>query len=67
MTVPTQVEAVLAQADQLLAQFYALRARHQQVSLYCTVLYYCVVLYCTILCTLYRSASRQSSTAPSPS
>ena len=40
---PLQVEAVLAQADQLLAQFSALRARHQQVSLYCTV------LYCTVL------------------
>ena len=45
---PPQVEAVLAQAAQLLAQFSALRARHQQVSLYCTVL--CTVLYYE-LCT----------------
>ena len=53
-----QVEAVLAQAEQLLAQFSALQTRHQQVGpLYCTVLYctvlYCTVLYCTVLyCTV---------------
>ena len=44
-----QVEAVLAQAEQLLAQFSALQTRHQQVGpLYCTVLY-CTILYCTVM------------------
>ena len=62
-----QVEAVLAQAEQLLAQFSALQTRHQQVGI--LYLFYSVLHSSVLLCTvmLYcRSASRQSSTARSP-